>query len=380
MNYSDNIDKSIIEFIMVVMAPSREAAIPIIVDKHTNTMVKPWSPLMQAEYYDGMIKEGKSKQYISEICDISISDIDTLLRMLKMHALISLLNLPVDILIKANNKEKFQISTLKRLYDHRPFRLLIGLSDDFENIENIDNFKLIFSKVITDIVLGNEDSRTLDKDTDRERYCNILSVWLESHQTPQVKDTGNNKPQNISDLIEGQPPIIPPAPSPIPTGLTRSPKKEKSIIPSKVKFHLDNATSLKRLFDEIKSIPVKYYPNSSSIAFRVFFEKCLRYLLKSKKIRTVPTYDSKGRILKDEKLADTTLKNIIDFLTRKTTTIIEDDNIKKCLRIFSQSSEFASLSTMNSIVHNEELCFNEDQAHNLWPNLESLITMIISKQ
>lgn len=136
-------------------------------------------------------------------------------------------------------------------------------------------------------------------------------------------------------------------------------------------FKLKGAASLHRLYIELRDLPVKTYPSTAAILFRVFVDKASRHFLKRRGVRTVNV----GRQAK--KLADVTFGEILDFLSERSNPLIHDENVKKAVRAFKSSSSFKSLSTLNSIVHNEELSFTEPQARDLFPNVEGLLKILL---
>jgi hypothetical protein len=131
--------------------------------------------------------------------------------------------------------------------------------------------------------------------------------------------------------------------------------------------------SLSKIYDELRSLPVKTYPNTSAILFRVFVDKASRHFLKRKGVKTISIGEE------TKKLADVTFGEILDFLTEKSNTFIADDNIKKAIKAFKSGSSFKSLSLLNSIVHNEELSFTETQTRELFPNMEGLLKLLLSE-
>jgi hypothetical protein len=53
---SRSLDRPLLKKVQAVVAPSREAATPIIIEKHTHTTIKPWSVLMQAGYVGNIVE------------------------------------------------------------------------------------------------------------------------------------------------------------------------------------------------------------------------------------------------------------------------------------------------------------------------------------
>jgi len=70
---------------------------------------------------------------------------------------------------------------------------------------------------------------------------------------------------------------------------------------------------------------------------------------------------------------------MLEYIGKRDTSLIEDNNVKKVLRKFKSSSGFLSLFTLNNIIHNEELCLTEEETRSLWPSLERLFIIMLSQ-
>jgi len=85
-------------------------------------------------------------------------------------------------------------------------------------------------------------------------------------------------------------------------------------------------------------------------------------------------------IIENKKLSDIELGEIIDYLIQKEINIIDDDNVKKTLKKFKNPNKnnlSASLSALNSVVHNEEFSLKEEEVRSIWLNLEGLFRIIL---
>jgi hypothetical protein len=284
-----------------------------------------------------------------------------------MYRLALAVELPSNIRELVLDPQKFPISTLERVYDIADARKTLTLSDDLATIScSPSDFKKAFSQIVSDVATGAQDSRTLDTANDIRDYTRKVA------ESAGIKETGvqvkidtifpQHQPSSLSLITKTTPKT------------TRSTRQSKSLFgASDIPFKLKGASSLRRFYDELRVLPVKAYPNTSAILFRVFVDKAARHYLKRKGVKTIAV----GRQTK--KLADVTFGEILDFLSEKSNPLISDDNIKKAVRTFKSSSSFKSLSILNSIVHNEELSFTEPQARDLFPNVEGLLKILLSE-
>ena len=367
---SDSVNRSLLTKVQTVLAPSREAATPIIIEKHTHTTVKPWSVLMEAGYIQNLLESAPDQRSALEQMGIKQSDFDRFRKMNRMYQLACSFEHPDDVLFILRNKEKFPFTTIERCYNSPHIRKVLGLSDDLQEIDDYETFETIYKTILTDVSRDKETSRTLDSDEDRVSYAKRLI-----YQTPSVKTP---KPITVSELLNETKRVRDEFHKEGKQIKFRSIRKSKGIIPSSFAYRLNQGANLRKLCDELKRMSVKAYPNASAITFRVLLEKSLRMFLKMHGIKSIsvrPIPQTKD----DIKLADAQLGALLEYIGNKNITLIEDENTKKVLRHFRNSSDSPSLSTLNSLMHNEEFSLFEEQTRNHWPPLERLFIIMLSQ-
>jgi hypothetical protein len=365
---SEKVNKSFIEKVQTVVAPSRESATPIIIEKHTHTAVKPWSVLMKAAFVRNLIDQNKDMK--PEQIGITREDFDRFSKMDKMYRLACSLDLPDDVTSTLRNKEKFQMTNVERLYNNPEIRKALGLSDNFENLEDRKTFQKLFASMIIDICRGDEDSRSLDSEDNRREYAKKLRA-----RAPKIS---KKLPSSVSELLKQTIPkekAIGLAKGPI---KTRSTKKARGIIPSGFSYRLTEGASLRKLCDELKKLEIERFANTGVIAFRVFLEKSIKMFLKTNGINKIPVSPSRPRpaIMN---VGDAQLGDLLEYIGKKDIPVISDNNVKTNVRRFKSDSTFPSLSALNNAIHSEENYFVGEQARNLWPSLERLFIIMLSQ-
>jgi len=366
---SRSLDRTLIKKVQAVVAPSREEATPIIVEKHTHTTIKPWSVLMQAGYVGNIIDNRPDEMERLEEMKI---DVSRFIRMHRMYQLACSMELPDDVADLLRNKEKFPFTNVERLYNNPQVRKTLGISDDLTKITDIKRFEKLYSDILTDIARKIQDSRSLDKDTDREDYVNKMSEKV----VPSIEPT---KTVSVAKVLEqtqekreefNKKEIAP---------RLRSKKQPKGIIPSGFAFRLEEGASVRKLCDELKKLPVKDYPNTSAASFRVLLEKSLRLFLKMKGIKSIPAPVVIRNRNDEVNLSDAQLGAMLEYVGNKKIKVVDDNNVKKVLRKFKASDGPSSLYWLNNIIHNEELCLEEEDVRKLWPSLERLFIIMLSQ-
>lgn len=364
------IEESYIIQIKVIIAPSREAANPIIFKEHTDRTSMPWSRIMQAEFYKRQLENDMSLDELSSKYNKSNSEITSFLKLINMYDIACNLELEnEDLKEKIYDKQGFNASVLERIYDSPIMRDFLKF--DFDSFGNIKGrtkkgeFITAYTKIIEDIMTGEINTRTLNKTEDFEIYTTKIKK-LE----PRTSGKFSQK-----DLIAEQTP---------PRTLSKS-KKSKSkrtvqqssgIIPNGIPFTLEGSTNLKYFYNELKKLSVKSYPNSVSATLRAFLDKSIRMYLKKKNIFKLTVVDD--GVKKQVKIVDLSLGDIIDSITKKNNPVL-NDNTKKILRQFKSASDKASLNALNSIMHNEEYSLKEDEVRDIWAKLECVFREILTE-
>lgn len=368
---STQIDKHYVDSVGIVIAPSREAANPIIFKEHTGNTAMPWSRIMQAEFYVRQISNGQSIEDIEKEYHRTRSEINKFLKLYYMYNIAR--NLTYDkkeIQDKVEDKQDFPASVLERIYDSSTMKRFLGISfDSYGNVKgerDKKEFENAYKTIVTDIVNKEVHTRTLNKEKDFKDYSKKLD---------SVKPTKSGKFTYKDFVKEDEKSEGPDTPAKL---IKKSVRKATGIIPRGLPFGLKSASNLQKNYDELRKLPVKTYPNTTAVMLRVFVDKALRMYLKKCHIKEIPVKKDGKDI--SAKISDVLLGEIIDFITARETKIISDDNVKKVLRKYKSSSDIStSLSALNSVTHNEEFSLTEPDVRNNWLSLEGLFRVILTE-
>jgi len=367
---SAQIDETYVKAIPIVMTPSRIAANPIIFKEHTGNTAMPWSRIMQAEFYVRQLNDGFTIDQLANEYHRSKSDINKFLKLHYMYNIARNFNYEnKEIEEKVQDKQNFPASVLERVYDSATMRDFLGITFDsnggVKGDSDKEEFEKVFKRIVNDIVLEKEDTRTLNSEDNFKRYAKNLIPFK-----PKKKGRFTHEDFIKRDVTE---PIPEPAGPPIKKGI----KKSAAIIPSGLPFRLKNASNLHKNYLELRKLPVKSYPNTTAVMLRTFLDKTLRIFLKRHGIKEI-LGKQKGEEIKI-KLPDASLGELIDYISSKEVNLIEDDNVKKTLRKFKSSGDASnSLSALNSVTHNEEFSLTEPEIRDIWPNLEGLFIILLA--
>jgi len=346
--------------IRVVLAPNREAAIKHIANKHTVNYRRQWKPLRQAYFYKSQIENGKSiNELINEFPD---HNVPRFIKMLQIHHLAKSININDSLKAKVHDDRDFPITNLERFYDDKNVSEFLGI--EFNRLGEVKGkidkteFEKGFKKIIEDVAMGDIDSRRYNKTEQRKKYINDLPNQYKPDLSKQGSfGSSDFKELGVPEKKNGK-------------GRERSKKMPKGLfIQADVPFKLPN-TSLRLMYNELKEIEVKTFPNAAHDLLRSFLECVLVFYLKAT--------EEYGLIIKNDH-HNPKLSEMLTFLFSDKCTSITDTNIKQVVRqIKANWQDSYSLERMNMINHNENWNSDEKEVRSAWGKMEGLFKVLLN--
>jgi len=204
---SRRVDTTSVKKVRVIIAPSREAAAPLIMSRHTKPQIESWKPIMKASFYHRLLQGGLSVEDLSNEYNVSSSDIVTSLRLYNMYNIACTLELPEEVSKVVHNPRHFNATTLQRFYVHKIGMDFLGIkfdeSDEVVGSIEPEEFKKGYKKVVTDIATGKTISRTLDKTQDIQKYLKTFS----EEERPDLRKKGRFTSQTLLKIAGRKTPI-----------------------------------------------------------------------------------------------------------------------------------------------------------------------------
>jgi hypothetical protein len=346
--------------IKVVVAPSRDAAIKHIANKHTINYRRPWKPLRQAYFYKSQLDNNKTINQLKE--DYPEHDIPKFIRMLEMHHMAKSENfMDSSIMAKIHDERKFPITTLERMYESPHIQEAFGFSFNstgkFQATIEKAEFEKGFRKLIEDVATGEIDSRKTNNSEQIQKYIETLPVDYRPNKNKKGKLTSRNFKEIKFDNPIGQKTH---RSSPIPEGL---------FLPSHIPFKLQNS-GLRFLYDELKDINVKKFPNATFDLLRSFLECSLIVFLKQ-----INEYSE----IKNSERHNPKLGEMLSHIINGNCKYITDTNIIDVVKQIKTNYDSPySLERMNMANHNENWNSTEKDVRSAWGKIESLIKIILN--
>jgi len=374
---SNRIDPNTIHKVKAILAPSREAAAPIIMSKHTRSQIESWGPLMQAKFYRNLQKRGLELSDITEQYNIPASEIAEAIQRYEMYLVACSLELPEDISIKVRDSRNFPITNLDRLLNNHKVNDFLGISFD-ENRQlkgsiHPEEFKKGFKKIITDIANGSVTSRNVNTVEEMDKY---LTSFGES--MPNLRKKGKF---STDTLLKVQTSSAEKSKRSIEKRIPKSKPNPQSLIPSNMTCDVNNQRIVS-VFNELKRLHVAQYPNATGIMFRSLLEMGLSYYLyRTSHIQIIINNEKTKREKNGNNLPNDwhpTLQDMLKYVVDGRTNIIKNGNIIKSInKLISQKDKLISIDSLNLFVHNEHIYPNETTLREFWAQLQPLFEIIL---
>lgn len=348
-----------IQKIRAVLAPSREKALQLIANKHTNNLRRPWQPLRQAYFYKSQMENGKTVEQLKQ--EYPGHDITKFIKMLETHHLAKSITYDNDtITLLVHDERKFPITNLERMYDDPYVTSYLGF--EFESTGKVkgkaktDDFKKAYKKIVEDISLSNLNSRNTNTKEQRKKYIDTLPQDLKPRQSKNstftsrtFKETRVNKEELAKKI--------------------KSIKKQKGLIPSYIPFRLEHS-SLREIYDELRSIPVKDFANATHDLLRSFLECTLVCYLKE---------TSEFKLVEKNNKHNPKLDEMLTFILSDKCTSIDDASLKQVIEhIKGHYTQAYSLARLNMINHNESWVSTEKEVRTAWSKIEPLMKYLLN--
>ncbi len=368
----ERISLDAISKVRVSIAPLRDAAAPLIINRHTRIGVDRWKPAQQAKFIRTLMRPGVSIDAIAKQFGMSRGELVSNLKTDTMYQIACNLSLDKDVHAIVRNPRNFNASVLERLVNSSKATDFLGVKfDDRGNLTGHiqeQEFKKAFGRMVSDIALGKEDTRTLNTSKQIEEYLSRFGS-----DAPDRSRKGSFTSDSLLGRASARASTDP---QPV---KTRGGAKRESIylVPSAVKCKLANPR-INDIFRELRRLRVDEYTNAVAVLLRIFLELIVgNYLDRTKKIDPIllraRTKDNKGN-------------DWYPSLRQMLTAVLADADIKlpplarKGLnKMVSNDEHPLSLDNMDQFVHNRYIAPSEKDLRKLWALLEPLVMQLLDE-
>jgi len=366
-------DLSMIATVPVTLAPSRRATDRQIAGRHIGTPVLAWQAENRASFILDKLGEGYDNDALRDELGFSLADIQEARQIRAVADMARSLDLPDEVMAKLDAPRAKVFTTLKRVFDSTVGREYLHVDPDpdhgLRGSTTKKEFLRGFAKLVADVALGRQSSRSLNKNEDIKSY---FDSW-DPKDRPQKK-RGSFVP---SDIIKGKSVASSSAKAKA-AKPKRSKSESKTVLPKDFKIRHGN----ERLIDirrELTELKREKFPNAGAVLLRVFFElSVLHYLERIGELKgIIAKIEKKGT--RKLRFGVPTMKQLVPEMTRIAQKGLPPGKaaiVAKAIK-YDASAPF-SISDLHAFVHSPDLPGERD-IRQFWLRVEPLFRMMLEQ-
>ncbi len=357
----------------VTIAPNRRATDRQVAGRHVGSAVLPWEAENRASFILEKLAEGYDNDQVRDELGFTLADIQRARQTRAIADMARSLEFPEEVKAKIDSPRAKLFTTIERVFDSsvgKKFFMVQGDPDHgLRGATTSKEFILGFTKLVTDVALGKQSSRSLNKNEDIEAY---LEAWDPSEK-PRKK-RGSFVP---SDVIIGHS-IASPISSGAPRKKARQKPINKTVLPRSLKVETGH-DRLVEIRNELVKLKTETFPNAGAVLLRVFLElTVIDYLERTGELSKVKAkLQGKG----DKEIGTPNIRSLVPAITRIAKdhlTADEGKRVEKALR-YDRAAPF-SLSDLHSFVHQSSEFPGERDIKQFWNRTEPLFRLMLAKQ
>ena len=367
-------DPQSIATVPVTIAPNRRATDRQIAGRHIGSPVLSWQAENRASFILDKLSEGYDNDELQDQLGFSAADIQKARQTRAIADMARSLDLPEEVRAKLDNPRAKLFTTLERIFESSVGREYLKVEPSAEHglqgVTTQAEFLRGFKRLVTDVALGKQSSRTLNKNEQIQKY-------FDSWEKPDLpaKKQGTFIPADIikgTSVASSQRSISPQA--------TRKSKQEvRTVIPGslKVRFGSERLIDIRR---ELCRLRRDTFPNAGAVLLRVFFELAvLEYL---RRIGELPRIIQKIEGKQKGKLpfGVPTLRQLVPeiiAIAKKRLSVSDASKVEKAVR-YDSGAPF-TISDLHSFVHSSDLPSERDTKQ-FWLRTEPLFRLMLEQE
>ncbi|MBZ0155643.1 MAG: hypothetical protein K8I29_05425 [Alphaproteobacteria bacterium] len=363
-------DPKTIATVPVTIAPSRRATDRQIVGRHIGSPVLAWQAENRASFILDKLEEGYENDELRDDLGFSLADIQKARQTRAIADMARSLDLPDEVKAKLDRPRAKLFTTLERVFDSSVGRESLKVVPDAEHglrgTTTKSEFIRGFERLVTDVVLGKQSSRTLNTNDNIRAY---FDSWETSERPADRR--GSFVP---ADIIIGKS-VASVSNKPLPVASLKKTKQvSKTVLPRdfKVRFGNDRLVDIRR---ELTRLRREDYPNAGAVLLRVFFELAImHYLERSGELpKIIQKLGGKGQL----PYGTPTMKQLVPEIIRISENNLPKDKaikVEKAIR-YDPAAPF-TLSDLHAFVHQADLPSDRD-IWQFWIRTEPLFRLML---
>jgi hypothetical protein len=374
---SRKVSGAAIQEVKVVIAPSRSEAVPLIMNRHTQTGIKRWETIQQARYVHSLRASGMTLEQLADMTGFTKGELLSRIRTHTMYEIANTLGLDARRSETVRDPRKFNISTLERVTGSVRMREFLGISFDNEGkivgAVHPEDFKKAYKKIVNDIVDGTIDTRKLNNDNAMQHYIK------DKLQSVSPKRAGSfNSTTLLEGVAAGNASSAPAAGSKL---KQRQERKPPYLIPKSLKCHLP-MPRISEVLSELQKLKVDGFENAVAVLLRIFIEMSISHYMESTGSMKVLVARQNAKTkagTKPDTWTPSFRQMLGDILENDSAVIsaIPKQALKALKKAVSDDSYPLSLDGMDQFVHNPYVAPTERQLRQFWNSFQGLMEYLM---
>ena len=358
----------------VTLASSRRATDRQISGRHVGAPVLAWQAENRASFILDKLAEGYTNEQLRDQLGFSLADIQAARQTRAIADMARSLYLPEGVRAKLENPRVKLFTTIERVFDSSVGRDFLKVEPDSEHglhgTTTKAEFVRGFTKLVIDVALGKQSSRTLNTNENIQEY---FESW-DAKERP-AKKRGSFIP---ADIIQGSSVTSLSRKSVQPTTRDKSLRASDTVLPRdfKVKFGNERLKDIRR---ELVKLKREDFPNAGAVLLRVFFELAvLDYLRRAGELPALIKQLEKKQKRRLPFGAPTMKQLVPKTVEIAKAKLSKSDAMKveKAVR-YDVSAPF-TLSELHSFVHQSDLPSARD-IYQFWNRTEPLFRLMLEQ-
>lgn len=360
----------------VEIAPSRVAAMPFIVARHTHPQIRAWTPTAQASYFNRMRRQGFAVEKIAKLTGLTESDVLGPLRTHALYEAAKRLDLAPEATAIVRNPKKFPLSTLNRVFESSVMCDAIGARFEGEELRgeiHQDDFEKAFRRIVTDLAMKEEDSRSLSSAADFKSYLKRMKSDL-----PTKARRGRFKLDATGAISEGA------------AQVNESKKRaEKSTAPKRrgtknvIPRHFRPGASgdrVQAVCTELRNLDLERYANASALLLRTLIDICVTEYMESIGAAAECIKKFREKDNKPRGWTPTLRQNLTFLLQTYDIPNLSGQQLNAAKRfVEAKDNEGLCLDTLDKFTHNAYMPPSPRELRNIWTHIEPMMLAITSE-
>lgn len=358
----------------VTIAPSRRATDRQIAGRHIGTPVLAWQAENRASFILEKLSEGYDNDELRDDLGFTLADIQQARQTRAVADMARSLDLPEEIKAKLDNPRAKLFTTLERIFDSSVGREYLKIEPDpdhgLRGTTTKGEFIRGFKRLVTDVALGKQSSRTLNTNDNIRQYFESLDPG----DRPAPK-RGSFVP---SDIIQGKSVASLGRRPEQPTSPKRSKQESSTVLPRdlKIRFGNDRLIDIRR---ELTKLKRKAFPNAGAVLLRVFFElTAINYFQRKGELAEIISRMEKkeGRALPFGTPTMRQLAPEIIRVAKQHLTSAAAKKVEKAIR-YDRAAPF-TISDLHGFVHSTDMPSDRDILQ-FWLRTEPLFRLMLEE-